>query len=128
MKKYLRMALCFMLAVVLLAGLVGCKQEAKYETYYFYEMTDDGEKFTASDLQAELDAEDNGIKLEEVFYLHMYEDGTALMCSLGKEEKMCYNDTEIWAAEDETVRARYTRAGDTITIFEGTAVITYKKK
>lgn len=119
--------LCFALAFVLLVGLTACDSSPKYEAFHFVEMDDDGVRYTAEDLQKELDEEDKGTKLDDIFYLHIYEDGTAVMCSMGIEEKMKYNDTEIWSVNDETVRAQFSRDGDLITITDGNAKMTYKK-
>ena len=123
MKRFL----CFALAAILLLGLVGCDSAPKYEMFYFYEMNDDGVKYSAADLQKDLDAEGQNVQLNDIFYLKLYKNGTAVMCSMGKEENMKYNDTEIWSVNDDTARAAFARTGDSITIRDGAAVITYRK-
>ena len=125
MKRNFRILACFLLIAILLSGSAGCKKEPTYETFALYEVTDSGEKFSAADLQADLDLAGENLKLEDTCYILWYDDGTALIHSLGVEEKMKYNDTELWS---DNLRATYTRAGDMITIFEGTSVMVYKKK
>lgn len=123
MKKFL----CVALVLVMLIGLVGCDSSPKYETFYFSEMNDDGVIYTAADLQTDLDKEGKNVKIEDIFYIKLCQDGTAIMCSMGTEENMKYNGTEIWSVNDETARARFSRNGDTVTIQDGAAVMTYKK-
>ena len=120
--------LCFVLTAILLFGLVGCNNSPKYEEFLLYEANDAGDKFNAAELQQQLDAAGQKLNVNELFYLHLYEDGTAIICSFGERYEMKYNDTEIWATDDSDVRATYTRAGDIITLFSDTLVLTYKKK
>lgn len=127
MKKTLCALLCLALMVGVAACLFGCSKEVKYETYYFYEMTDGGVKYTAETLQKDLDAEGRNVKIEDIFYLRMYEDGTAIWCSMGIETKMKYNDTELWPEDEETARAKYTISGDTVTVQEDAATMIFKK-
>lgn len=123
MKKFLCLALVF----VLLTGMTACDSSPSFEIFYFSEMNDDGVIYTAADLQNDLDKEGKNVKIEDIFYLKLYEDGTAVMCSMGAEEDMKYNSTEIWSVKDETVRASYSRNGDTLSIRDGAAVMTYRK-
>jgi len=119
--------LCFALCLFLLAGLVGCDSSPKYDMYYFVEMVEANVSYTADQLQKELDEEGKGVKLNDIFYLKLYDNGTAVMCSMGIEENMKYNDTEMWSANDETLRAKYTLEGDMLTLEEGGARMIYKK-
>ena len=120
--------LCLSLVLILLLGLVGCDNSPKYEEFILYEANDAGEKFTAAELQNHLDISGQNLSVGDLFYLYLYDDGTAIICSFGNRYEMQYNDTEIWANDDSGVRATYTRAGDLITLFSDSLVLTYKKK
>ena len=128
MKRYLRVIVCVMLIAGMIVGLGGCKKEPAYERFCLYEVSDAGEKFTTADLQKELDAAGENLKLEDAFYILLYDDGTALVHSLGMEEKMQYNETEMWSVGEQNIQVTYTRAGDMLTIFQDSAVMIYIKK
>lgn len=119
--------LCFAVAMILLLGLAGCDNSPKYEAFYFYEMDDDGVLYSAEDVQKDLDMEGKNLKLNDIFYLYLYPDGTAVLCSMGVVSDMRYNDTEIWSVTDASIRAKFTRNGDTVILEEDNARLTYKK-
>jgi hypothetical protein len=122
------MTLCLLMILGAVTCFTACNQADEGEVFYFYEMDDDGVKYTANDLQADLDREEQGVKLDEILYLKLYKNGTADYCSMGQIVKMKYNDTEIWEAEREASRGTYTRSGDTITIANGNMTMVFKKK
>lgn len=128
MKKILCTALCLVLLLSTVICLTGCDKSPKFETFYFYEMVEGGVTYSAADMQKELDNDGENVKLDDVFYVKLYDDGTAVWCSMGIETAMKYNDTEIWSVEDETARAKFNRSGDTFTVVDGAANMTFKKK
>lgn len=125
MKKWLCAVLCLILLVTCLAG---CDNSPKYELFVFYEMVEDGVTYNAADMQKELDSEGKNLKVAEVFYVKLYEDGTATWCSMGVETAMKYSDTEIWSVDDPEERAGFSRSGDTLEVKDGAAKITFKKQ
>ena len=118
--------LCFALAFVLLVGLTACDSSPKGETFYLYEVQENGETFQMEDLRKEIEAESGG-RMEDYFYVTLYDDGTAVICSMGTKKDMKYDDTSIWAVEDERIRAGFSRVGDTIAITDEGAIMVYRK-
>ena len=123
----MKKALCFILALMLFVGLTACDSAPKGETFYLYEIQENGETIHMEDLRKEIEAESNGVRMEEFFYVTLFDDGTAIICSMGTKKDMKYNDNSIWAAEDERIKASLTRVGDTIAITDDGAIMVYRK-
>ena len=128
MKKSLSLILCLMLLLSMVTVFAGCSDSSKFETFYLYEVEDESGKYTAEDLQKDLDDGEYDLKLEDAFYLKLYENGTAIWCSMGIETTMKYDKKELWQADKPEIKASYTRNGDTIVVQDGDVAMTFKKK
>ena len=128
MKKFLCGGLCLLMILGVMTCFTACDHSSKSETYYLYEVDGEDGKYTAQDLQKDLDAEGSGLKLEDAFYLTLHEDGTAVFCNMGIETAMQYNAQELWQADNPDAKISYTRSGDTLVVRDGDATMTFKKK
>ena len=53
----MKKALCFILALMLFVGLTACNNAPKGETFYLYEIQENGETIHMEDLRKEIEAE-----------------------------------------------------------------------
>lgn len=122
MKKFL----CLFLVVSMLLCFAACAEEKeKGDLYYLYELSSGGETISASQLAAQMEAE--GVKLNEMFWLRLYENGSGVMCSRGEEISIKRDTTHIWPVEDENAKMAFTLEGDLLTIQDGEATMIFKK-
>lgn len=145
MKKYLRTILCLVLALSMAFCFAACSDSDKDKdededeaessaagTYYFYEMTDDGETISVADLEAQLEeyAEymEEEISLEEFFYLELNKDGTGKLCMMGEEMEMEWDEEHIWPVDEADEPVEYTISGKKLTMSQDGTTIILKKK
>lgn len=122
----MKKVLCLLLALSLLACFAACaEKEEAGEVYYLYELTDGNETISASQLAAEMQAE--GLILNEMYYLRLYENGSGVMCSNGEEIQIKRDTTHIWPVNDENAKMPFTREGDMLTLQDGDVTIVFKK-
>lgn len=141
MKKYLRTILCLLLAPSMVFCFAACSDSDKDEdededsvagTYYFYEMTEDGETISTADMESQLEAYaeymEEEISLEDFFYLELNEDGTGKMCMMGVDMEMEWNEDSIWPVDEPDEPVEYTVSGKKLTMSQDGTTIVLKKK
>ena len=134
MKKILSIVLAILLIASLALGIAGCDLLSSVVpalgnsvagTYYFEEMTQDGETVAREDL--EYAAELSGMDLNEFLYLQLNDDGTGVMSMMGEEMEMAYEDGKIWPVGDEDEKIPFTVKGNTLTIEQDDMKMVFKK-
>ena len=126
MKKILSSVLAILLIASLALGIAGCDLLSSVAgTYYFEEMTQDGETVAREDL--EYAAELSGMDLNEFLYLQLNDDGTGVMSMMGEEMEMAYEDGKIWPVGDEDEKIPFTVKGNTLTIEQDDMKMVFKK-
>ena len=142
MKKFLRSILCLVLALCMVMCFAACsdndrddddeeEEDSIVGTYQFYEMTQDGETISRADLEEELEAYaeymEEEIDMDEFCYLKLKKDGTGMLCMMGEEMDMEYDDDYIWPVGEEDDKVEYTFRKGKITMEQDDSELIFKK-
>lgn len=137
MKKYLRGILCLVLALCMAMCFVACDDSDEDEddvvgTYYFYEMEQDGETITAADLEEQLESYaeymEEEISMSDFFYMELKKNGTGVLCMMGEEMEMEWDEDFIWPEGEEDEKVEYTFKNGKFTMEQDDTKIVLKKK
>jgi len=135
MKKYLSRILCLLMALALVFCFAACasdddddgekksssgKTSSVAGTYYFYEMTMDGETIDRDFF------EEYGRDYKEI-YLKLNADGTGTLNSGEGDQEMEWEDGSIWPTSDPDDVAEMTVSGGKITLESDGMVMVFKK-
>ena len=95
--------------------------------YVIYSVVDDSDILLPRDLEQAL-LESNFSRMEDLNSIQIKDDGTVIYCSMGQKTKMEYDAHSMWPVNNPSDKAGYFLTGDTLTLLQNEAMLTFKKK
>ncbi len=116
MKQFVKISLCLLLVVGMLACFAACDISSilggsQAGTYYLTKVESDGMSMSVKDMEA------LGFSAEDLkMYVQLNNDGTGVLSIFGEEEKISWGDGQIWPTDEPEDKVPLTFEGKTLII------------